>query len=343
MKRFPLILAVIAAVIELFAMAGLGAAASVDELVAAAKKEGALNFYAPSTLTPEGAQQVGQAFNKKYDLNVRVTYFPSGSMTQEVGKLISQAAAGVTPEYDLMAIIDALHGHLWLKKLHAPFDYAKLGVDPRAIHYDNGTVSFANQVVLPAYNERVLDPQDVPTRWEDLLAPKWKGKKIGIPTATGQIDFLAIKWGEKKVVEFAQALARQEPIPGRLAELYTRLQVGEILLTSTMLDSFIHRSKKKGAPLAQAQLQPVISPAYHAGVLKGARHPNTAHLFTAFLTSPEAQRIWEKHGGETSAFVPGTPMYNYAKDKDMIYLSQKDAEMVNRLVDEFGRIFGFRR
>ena len=42
-----------------------------------------------------------------------------------------------------------------------------------------------------------------------------------------------------------------------------------------------------------AQVQPVISPAYHAGVLKGAPHPNAAHLFAVFLTTAEAQELWE--------------------------------------------------
>jgi hypothetical protein len=44
--------------------------APIDDLIAGAKKEGVLELYAPSTLTPEGAQRLGEAFNKKYALNV---------------------------------------------------------------------------------------------------------------------------------------------------------------------------------------------------------------------------------------------------------------------------------
>jgi hypothetical protein len=33
-------------------------AAAIDELIAGAKKEGTLELYAPSTLTPEGAQRL---------------------------------------------------------------------------------------------------------------------------------------------------------------------------------------------------------------------------------------------------------------------------------------------
>ncbi len=312
-----------------------------DQLVAAAKKEGTLSFYGPSTLTHDGVQLLAQAFNKKHGTNITLTYYPSKSMTAEVNKMIGMSATGIAPEWDVMAIIDGLHGALWTKKLHVPFDYASLGIDPRTIHFDRGTVSVANQIVLPGYNRNNLAAQDVPKRWEDLLDPKWKGRKIGIPTATGQMDYLAIKWGEQKFLQFATELAKQEPIPGRLGELYTRLQIGEILVASTMIDSFINLAEKTKAPIAQAQIQPLVSPAYHAGVLKGSAHPNAGHLFVAFLVTPEAQSIWENHGGESSAFIPGTKMHKYVQGKDVIYLSQKDVGMVNRVTAAMAKIFGF--
>ena len=168
-----------------------------SQVVAAAAKEGALKFYGPSTLTHNGVQLLAQAFNKKHGTNIKVTYYPSKSMTAEVNKMIGLSATGIEPEYDVMAIIDGLHGALWTKKLHVPFDYASLGIDPKTIHFDKGTVSVANQIVLPGYNTNKLAAHDVPKRWEDLLDPKWKWRKIGIPTATGQIDYLAIRWGEQ--------------------------------------------------------------------------------------------------------------------------------------------------
>lgn len=177
---------------------------------------------------------------------------------------------------------------------------------------------------------------------EDLLDPKWKSK-IGVPTASGQIDFLAIPWGEKKFLNFVQALAKQEPIPGKLAELVTRLEIGELTLASTLTDSFIHRSKRSGSSLVHAQIQPIVSPAYHAGVLKGAPHPNAAHLFALFLTTLEAQNIWEKYGGKSSAFIPGTAMHRYVQGKSVIYLSQKDVGLVNKMVADVGKILGFRQ
>jgi iron(III) transport system substrate-binding protein len=315
-------------------------AATVDDLVAAARKEGALEFYAPGTLTAQGAKQLEDAFNKKFSTDIRVNYSPSGSMTADVSKYISEAAAGTPPQWDVMVLIDALHGSIWKRKLHVPFDYRRLGVSEKAIHYNNGTVSFANQVVLPAYNSKNMDPKDIPKRWEDLLDPKWKGK-LGMVTGVGHIDYLAIRWGEKKFLDFGRALAKQNPVPGKLGELYTRLQIGEIALTTTLTNSFIIRAQKEGAPLEHAQVQPVVAPAYHVGVLKGSRRTNAGHLFASFLLTPEAQAVWERYNGQTSAFVPGTKMYNYVQGKDVIYLGQNDVDLVNRAVVEVNKILGF--
>lgn len=343
MKRLNFLVGTLIALVALVALAEYAATAPLDELIAAAKKEGVIEFYAPSTLTPEGAQKLREAFNKKYGLTITVNYNPSGAMTRDVGKIVGLAAAGKAPEWDLMVIHDAGHATLWLKKLHQPFDYKKLGIDPQLIQYDNGTIIFANQFVLPAYNHKVLPSQDVPRSWDDLLNPKWKGGKLGMGTATHHLARLATSWGEKKTTEYVKGLAKQEPYLGELGTLYSRLQLGEILVAITMTDSFVHMAKLKGAPVVHAEgIEPVISPAYNAGVLKGARHPNVAHLFAAFFTTPEAQEIWETYGGQTSAFVPGTTAHKFAQGKKVIYMTQNQAEMVDRLTREYGKILGFK-
>lgn len=57
------------------------------QLVAAAKNEGTLSFYGPSTLTHDGVQLLAQAFNKKHGTNITLNYYPSKSMTAEVNKM----------------------------------------------------------------------------------------------------------------------------------------------------------------------------------------------------------------------------------------------------------------
>lgn len=323
----------------------LALATPLEDLVAAAKKEGVIELLAPSTTGEKGAQALGSAFNKKYGLNIKINYTPSSNMTGDVAKLVMGAASRATPEWDLMLVTDAHHATLWWRKLHQPFDYAKLGIAPELVQYDNGVVSLANQFVLPAYNKNILPAQDVPKRWEDLLDAKWKGGKLGVSTATHHLSRLAVgPWGEAKATEFVGGLAKQEPILGTLANLYTRLQVGEILLAATLTDSFISQAKKDSAPIVFAEgLDPVISPTYNAGVPKGARHPNTGHLFAVFLTLLEAQELWEKFNGQTSAFIPGTSAYKYAQGKRLLQMTQNQAQTVDRLARQYGKILGFER
>lgn len=319
------------------------AAAPIDDLVAGAKKEGVLELLAPATLGPQGAQALAAAFNKKYALTIKVNYSPSNNMVGDVAKVVTQGAAGAPPEWDIMVVTDAHHATLWLRKLHQRFDYAKLGVNPRWIQYDNGTIILANQFVYPAYNKNLLAEKDVPKRWEDLLDPKWKGGKLGMSTTTHHLARLAVgPWGEQKTTEYVKALAKQDLILGTLGALYTRLQTGEILAMATLTDSYVHTAKQTGAPIVHAdKIEPVVSPAYNVGVVKGAAHPNAGALFSIFLTTGEGQNLWEQYGGQTSAFIPGTTAFKYAQGKKVLYMKQDQAETIDRLSTEYGKILGF--
>jgi iron(III) transport system substrate-binding protein len=340
-KRANLAAGFLAAALISLAVVPPAHGAPVDDLIAGAKKEGILELYAPSTLTPEGAQRLGEAFNKKHGLNVRLNFTPAGAMTRDVGKIVSIAATGQPQEWDVMLIHDGGHATLWLKKMHKPYDYAKVGVPPQAIQYDNGTVILANQFALPAYNKQFVSAKDAPKSWQDLLDAKWKGGKLGMSTATHHLARLATVWGENKTTEYVKALAAQQPILGPLGTIYSRMQLGEVLVAITLTDSFVHQAKVAGSPIVHAEeVSPVISPAYNAGVIKGAPHPNVGHLFAAFLPTPPAQEILEKFGGHTSAFVPGTPAHKFVQGKKTIYMKQEHAEMVDPLTAVYGKIFG---
>ena len=317
-------------------------AAPLDDLIAGAKKEGVIEFHAPSTLGPDGAQALAAGFNKKYGLNVKLNYSPSGNMTRDVAKVVGLSASGQPPEWDLMVVTDAHHGSLWLRKLHIPYDYPSVGVAKERMEYDRGTVSVANQFALPAYNKKILPAKDVPRKWEDLLDPKWKGK-LGVINSTHHWGRLAAgPWGEEKAIDFVKKLSAQQPILTRAGEMAQRLILGEVLVSATLQDSQLHESKESGAPLAFAeQVQPVISPEYHAGVLKNARHPNVAHLFVAFMASADVQPIWEKYTGHTSAYVPGTTAYKFAQGKQVVYMKQDQAEKVDKISRQIGKILGF--
>ena len=216
------------------------------------------------------------------------------------------------------------------------------GVNPRLIQYDSTTVILAHGFALPAYNKKFLSPEEAPKSWDDLLDPKWKGGKLGITDAVHHLARLATAWGEEKTTKYVKALAEQQAIIGQPGHMFSRLQIGEIKVAFTLGEGYVHSAKLAGAPIVHAEtVEPVIAPATNAGVIKNARHPNAGFLFTVFLTTPEAQKIWQQYRGESSAFVAGTPAYEYAQRRKMVYMTQDKAEMINRLTTEYGKVLGF--
>jgi iron(III) transport system substrate-binding protein len=343
MKSLRLLFSGITAALVLLQWLSHAPAAPLDDLIAAAGKEGTLDFYGPSSLKAHGGQAFAQAFKEKYGLQIKVNFIPSGSMTRDVGKVATLAATGTPPEWDVMVATDAHHASLWLHKLHKPFDYRSLGVEERLIDHDSSSISFVHQYIVPAYNNKLVSPQDAPKSWQDLLHPRWKGK-LGVSTATHHFGRLATgPWGEEKTSAYVKTLAQQNPVVGQLGPTYTRLQLGEILVAFTLTDSYIFLAKKTGAPVVAAEeVQPVIAPSYHVGVLKGAPHPNAAHLFAFFMTTPEAQQLWDREVGVSSALIPGTAYYQRAKGKQMIYMKKEQAEKVNSLAKKYGTLLGIR-
>jgi iron(III) transport system substrate-binding protein len=328
--------------LALLAWGSAARAGALEDLIAGAKKEGVIDFYGPSTLGPDGAQAILDAFNKKYGLNIKVNFTPSGNMTRDTAKVIGLSASGQPPEWDIMLVTDAHHGSLWLRKLQKPFDYSSLGIDKQRIHYDSGTLSVANQFALPAYNTKLVPAKDVPKTWEDLLDPKWKGK-LGVINSTHHFGRLAAgAWGDEKTLDFVKKLSAQKPLLTRAGEMAQRLILGEVLVSATLQDSQLHEVKESGAPLAFAeQVSPVVSPEYHVGVIKNSAHPNVGHLMVAFMASAEAQPAWQKYTGHSSAFVPGTPAYKFAQGKKVLYMKQDQAEKIDKISRQIGKILGF--
>lgn len=343
MKRSRVLMASLLVLCATFGWFHRASAAPLDELVAAAKKEGILEFYAYSALTPKGAQALAEAFNKRYGLNIKVNYHPSQDMAKNAATVISWAIAGLPPEWDVMVVTDAHHGLLWQKKLHKTFDYSKVGVDAKLINYDNGTVSIANEIIQPAYNKNILPAKDAPKSWDDLLDPKWRGK-LGVTTATHHLARLAVgAWGEEKASRYVKALAKQDLMLGRMGDAYTRLLLGEILVVFSLHDGFIQRAKREGAPIVHANIEPLISPSGEIGVLKGARHPYAGHLFSVFLTTPEAQNLWHEFMNQSSGLIPGTETYKELQGKKALFMTPDQVATVERLSKEYSKILGFER
>ena len=320
------------------------ASAPPGAVVQAAAQEGTLELYTPTTLEKAGAARLVEAFNRRYSLNVDFNYTPSGSMTRDAARVVTEISAGQPPTWDLMLVTDAHYATLYNNGALEKVDWASLGIgDAPVVTYDGTALNFATQFVAPAYNPNIVSASEAPKDWNDLLDPRWRGK-IGVSTATHHWARLAQWWGDERTTRFMEGLAAQQPSLGRLPELYTRLTLGEISVYASTTDSYANEAKQTGAPFVFVEsVKPIIATNYSVGVLKGVKRPNLAKLFAVFMTTPEAQEIWDQQQGQTSMFIQGTPAWRYVQGKEVVALDAKyAADQLEDLTEKYGRLVGYR-
>jgi iron(III) transport system substrate-binding protein len=323
---------------------GAPAGGPPSAVVQAAAQEGTLELYTPSSLEKTGAAQIVDAFNRHYGLHVDFNYPPSGSMTRDAARVVTEISAGQAPTWDVMLVTDAHYATLFNNGALEKIDWAGLGLaDPSVVTYDGTALNYATQFVAPAYNPNIVSAGEAPKDWNDLLDPKWHGK-IGVSTATHHWARLAQAWGDERTTSFMESLNAQQPTLGRLPELYTRLTLGEISVYASITDSYANEAKQTGAPFTfVTSVKPLIATNYSVGVLKGVKRPNLAKLFAVFMTTPEAQTIWDQQQGQTSMFIQGTPAWQYVQGKDVVALDAKyAADQLEDLTEKYGRIVGYR-
>jgi len=169
---------------------------------------------------------------------------------------------------------------------------------------DPGNLFFAVYRTAPVlvYNSAKLSPQEAPADWDDLLAPRWKGKiLVRDPLASGTMRTL-----------FGMILSRsvkETGSPDRGWEWLRRFdgQTKEYVQNPALLMEKLHRAEglitvweltdmlwqaKRGAPLGYhfpKSGTPVIDDSI--GLVKNAQHPEQARAFIEFVGSVEGQEL----------------------------------------------------
>ena len=127
----------------------------------------------------------------------------------------------------------------------------------------------------------MVKPAEAPKDWKDLLDPRWKGKKIGLPVEAfqwygGMVTYL----GDKAGRDFMKALAAQDP---QTQQGYTNtsnlLVAGEFPVAITRAHR-IEDARSKGAPVDwSAEANPIVISIHPVGISEKATHPAAARLF----------------------------------------------------------------
>ena len=278
-----------------------------QSLIDGAKKEGSLLFY---TTTPtEYVSMLIEPFEKKYGIKVNVWRARSELILQRVineaqaGKSVVDVIASISPP------MEALRRENLLQEV-ASVHHKEL--TPSAVPAHHQWVSTLQYVFVQAYNTNKVSKDELPKTYQDLLAPKWKGK-LGIEGSDHEwVTSVSRDMGEANGSRFFNDLTSGNGLSVRNGHpLLTNLVAsGEVPLALTVYHYSAEQAKKKGAPIDWFALEPAVTIADAMAVPKNAPHPHAALLFYDYMISLEAQRIIAKIGYVATHTALESPLKN---------------------------------
>ena len=264
---------------------------SSPKVIEGAKKEGRLVYWTSMNLNQ--SKLVVSRFQKRYPFIETQIFRASGGPLLK--KVLREDRAGNHP-WDVLAGRGDLVPSLQKRRLLAPYRSPEAARIPREFKDKRGywTAYYATLFAL-GYNTQSVKKDEVPKTYEDLLHPRWNGKKISIDTdAFGLLVGLIKAWGKEKALAYLKKIAAQEPIFNRGNTFRIQLAIAGEFPLVIAYGTTIQRFTSRGAPIDWVPLEPV--PVQMNPVMLGAkaRHPNAAKLFIDFLLSEEGQRMLAK-------------------------------------------------
>ena len=264
--------------------------------IAKAKAEGKVVWY---TSTPiEEAQKIAELF--RAETGITVELFRSGG-SQILSRFQQEINAGRVA-VDVLTHSDPAAARAMAKKgLLVPFRPKNFESIPDAAKAADGSFIGQRLNMMTHYlRADKVAPADDPKTWDDLTAPKYKGKlAMADPSFTSLQVSVVGMMSKQRGWGFYEKLRQNDVmiVPGnqQVADLIKR---GERLIAVGALDSYAADLKKEGHPIKT--LYPsdgvfvIPSP---TSVVKGSPNPNAARLFAEFMIGDTAQKLFPADGG----------------------------------------------
>jgi iron(III) transport system substrate-binding protein len=263
----------------------------LTQLYEAARQEGEVIF--ESAQRAEELKPLIDRFSQKYP-GVRVSYV-NRTPGETVERIVAEAAAGrvnvdvsASPLGTVLPLIE--------RNLTLALDWKDLAPDlpDEALLLDGRLVTWYHLPSGVAYNTNLVRQDGLPKTWEDLLAPRWQGRKMILDARGVPVFHLPFVWGEERAYDYLAKLKAQDPIlVPRLAVASERVVAGEAPLATTTLADIV-QFREQGAPVGWVPLPTVMVSVSGLFVVQKAPHPNAAQLWSAFLLSEEGRQLFEE-------------------------------------------------
>ena len=144
-----------------------------------------------------------------------------------------------------------------------------------------------------AYNHQLVNKEEAPKGYTDLLDPKWKGSLTIDLEPERALTAWLLAWGEPKTREFVQKLLANGTTVRRGHTLQAQLLcAGESKIAVEIYPDAILRMKHNGCPATIVFANPtpaVVGGNY--GIYTNTLHPHAAALFIDFALSAEGSKI----------------------------------------------------
>jgi iron(III) transport system substrate-binding protein len=321
------------------------AADTMESLIAGAKKENELVFIAGAQTFGgrKGLAELEAAFNKRFGLNMKISFAAGPDMNARAARHITEIKAGRNVSSDVFLGSQSHHALLHKENALEKVNYS--GIFPwvtkeMEIFPSESVLTYTSPNGI-VYNAHLIPKDKAPKNYADLVDPKlsptWAGK-IAIPPYVAWLAELSLVWGQDKVKDYTRKLVAISGGRLRYSE-EERVVSGEFPIMANFGDalSAMWSWQPKGAPLvAVPGVTPINTDYFQLSVPKNAVHPNLAKLFVAFMTTKEAQGVLQKYESRSSHLVEGTIMQKYLKDNKVAvqqpklsigyYLKTEDAE-----------------
>ncbi|NJP44636.1 ABC transporter substrate-binding protein [Actinacidiphila epipremni] len=261
---------------------------SLDSLVAAAKKEGTLTLYsgdAQDTLNIEAAE-----FKSKYGIDVKIVRALTDPLD---ARIASEYKSGVhnADVYQAGSTEPFLAQN---KDYFLPLSASNVpGWDdyPAAARQQNSYVYLRENPTVIQYNTTLVPKDKVPTSWQDLLDPFWKGH-LQLTDLTSSGSYM--QWAEIMKQQYGISYLQKLKAQGLKIAASGTAAAQDIAAGSAYADfpgRIVHSVtlRKEKAPIAY-QVMPGSGVPIFAAVFAKAPHPYASLLFVDYLMSVEGQK-----------------------------------------------------
>jgi iron(III) transport system substrate-binding protein len=260
------------------------------ELVKAAKKEGALMFYA--AITEDQVRLLAASFEKKYGIKSTYLRLVSGQLVQRFVTENDGKSNEADVFLDSSPVAFKMHADLF-----APISAEKApaaGAWPKKWTVGDRGITIQTSPMVVNYNTDLVKPNEVPKTWKELADPKWKGKALFTDprtseTYTGWMDTVEKSLGPDYLKQVGALNFTLTPSGASGAQM---IAAGAHAINFPTYASFAIPLKGKKAPIeSRIMTNPVVVSQSTVGVAAHAKHPNVAQLFLNYLLSEEGIKV----------------------------------------------------